>query len=1143
MGLTETNPGFVKFGTIGVFDLTGPDCGYSNELEFIPLDLPDFAEPPNFLGALSMLHSRARLWRWLGLTAVLTRKTRGQRNRQRPAALFGVIAAEVERLEARTLLTFTFHGGSVIANIEAQNVFLGSDWGASLPLQNLETQLNAYTATAVGGSQLDGLTLAGYNVYRGSSTPGVVGNFTLDKSYPASGFINGFFLNDSSGFTGGIADSADMPGFTNSIQGLLQNMIDTGTVQQPDANGLYIVWVEPGVIVSLNGFSPSSGSANSNSVIDFGGYHGAFTGATATGVSEDIRYAVIPFPGFPNALFANSTVTMANALNQMTTVASHEISEAATDPDVTFANATFDETFLGWVDDSTGEEIADESQGFKTIAQDFVVQLVEDPNGLLINPNAVTHTLGAPTNLALTPLTPTTATLSWTGSSLAQGYKIFSLDGTTQTLLGTVGSAVDSFTVGAATSYMVQAFDGPTTANSSVLPVGTAFGGFVAAPVVQPASPPAAAPAAQPAAAPLTAPPVQPELGGQWAVTSGGTSTLASVTQSTDYAILIDGGTTTVTTIGYDATLGQIQLQLPDSTTIALVNDSFTLKGQVWTKLDLPASYTSSFGGSSSVTQNGTTSLTFVNSQGQTSPGYWLSPTQVVATAFGNEVGIVGSGKISWSTGEIWSENVALTGTQNGASGAIGIAATPSVAVLPDQYSITSYVNSANGILKQFLIQNGTNTALFINDAGQMATGTFSASNPTQLNIAAWGTTATIGANQITFSNGLSWTQTVLGSTSPVVITSYVNVGDAGRRYLVQNGTSQVALLNTTVNLGTLTSATTFTVPAVGLTATFGSGQINFTNGSSWMQTDLGNSLPVSVASYVNSTDSSQKEFYIQNGTSTALFINDAGQMALGTFINPTQATIADWGVTATIGSGQISFSNGTAWTLSFLGSSPITITSFANQSDSGARYLVQNGTSQLAILNAHMVLGTFTSATQFNVPSVGLSGTIGAGQISFTNGSSWFQTSPVANSVSVNYYVSPSNANQGEVYTNGTSVLFVKSDGSRAFGTLVSGTTYNIAAWGLQATFGPGEVAFSNGSFWFQTNSPLPSVALTDTTGATFKVQMLSPTTFIALGGSMVGMTGTRQDNAISWSNGDVWTGFDDNALHALFQMSIGYP
>jgi hypothetical protein len=632
-------------------------------------------------------------------------------------------------------------------------------------------------------------------------------------------------------------------------------------------------------------------------------------------------------------------------------------------------------------------------------------------------------------------------------------------------------------------------------------------------------------------------------LGGQWAVTSGSTTTLGSITQNNNLATLINGSTTTNATIGYNASLGQAQLQMPNNTTVALTNDSFTVNGQLWTKLDLLPSYTSSFGGNAtSVIQNGTTSLTFVNGQGQTSPGFWMSPTQVVATAFGNEVGtLIPGGEIAWSTGEIWTENTVLNGTKNGSSGVTSITASPSIAVLPTQYSITSYVNSSNSSLKQYFIQNGTNSALFINDANQMAVGTFI--NPSQLNIAAWGVTATLGAGKITFSSGLSWTQTVLASTSPVVITSYVNLGDTGRRYLVQNGTNMVALLNTTVNLGMMTSATTFTVPDVGLTASFGSGKISFTNGSSWMQTDLGSSLPVTVASYVSTSNPSKSEFFIQNGTSNALFINDAGQMALGTYISPTQINIAAWGLTATVGAGRISFSNNTSWTISFLASSPVTITSYANQSDSAARYLVQNGTSQLAILNTNMVLGTFTSATQFNVPAAGLSGTIAAGQINFTNGSSWFQTSPVASSVTANYYVSPTNGNQGEVFTNGTSVLFVKSDGARAFATLISGTTYNIAAWNMQATFSPGKVTFNNGTSWNQTNSPLPTVTLTDTNGASFKVQVLSKTTIIAFSGSMAGLTATRQNNKLVWSNGTVWNNYDFNALNALFQMAIGYP
>jgi hypothetical protein len=121
--------------------------------------------------------------------------------------------------------------------------------------------------------------------------------------------------------------------------------------------------------------------------------------------------------------------------------------------------------------------------------------------------------------------------------------------------------------------------------------------------------------------------------------------------------------------------------------------------------------------------------------------------------------------------------------------------------------------------------------------------------------------------------------------------------------------------------------------------------------------------------------------------------------------------------------------------------------------------------------------------------------------------------------------------------------VLFIKSDGSAAFATLVSGTTYNIAAWNLQVTIGTGQITFGNGSFWTQISGPQPNVSLTDTNGAAFKVQFTTPTTFVALQGTLAGITGTWQNGAIVWSNGTIWNDFDFNALNALFEMSTGYP
>ena len=54
----------------------------------------------------------------------------------------------VERLESREMLTVTYHGGALLAHVEAQPVFMGSDWsGASLTSQ--AGSLNQFGLTAL----------------------------------------------------------------------------------------------------------------------------------------------------------------------------------------------------------------------------------------------------------------------------------------------------------------------------------------------------------------------------------------------------------------------------------------------------------------------------------------------------------------------------------------------------------------------------------------------------------------------------------------------------------------------------------------------------------------------------------------------------------------------------------------------------------------------------------------------------------------------------------------------------------------------------------------------------------------------------------------------------------------------------------
>jgi hypothetical protein len=122
-----------------------------------------------------------------------------------------------------------------------------------------------------------------------------------------------------------------------SIQARLEADIKSGLVQAPDANRLYVIYVEPNVAVNLGG---GQGTTQQGIL----GYHGAFAGSTASGAAAVIRYAVVAYPG---GTVGNSSLGT-TAIDQLTDVTSHELAEAVTDPDVNFAK-------LGWYDPQRGE--------------------------------------------------------------------------------------------------------------------------------------------------------------------------------------------------------------------------------------------------------------------------------------------------------------------------------------------------------------------------------------------------------------------------------------------------------------------------------------------------------------------------------------------------------------------------------------------------------------------------------------------------------------------------------------------------------------------------------------------------------------------------------------------------------------------
>ncbi len=347
--------------------------------------------------------------------------------------------AAIEHLEKRQLLTVTFHGGSVLPNVEAQAVYLGSDWQTSQT-----TPFDTFVSTIVSGGYMDMLTNAGYGVGRGTSSPGAIDNISLNKTKT------------------GITDT--------SIQQDIQAMITAGTLQTPDANRLYIVYVEPGVVVT---------NGSDSSATTFLGYHGAFGGHTKSGAAADIHYAVIPYPDGLN--ISHSSQGFATAFDEQTAVTSHELAESVTDPNVNYKS-------LGWYDDQLNGEIGDLTR--QTVSfQGYIVQDVVNQSDQVISPVTTTTTLTAPQNVTVTQVSSTSAQISWSASSGATGYRIYQVNGTTTTLLQTLGATstsaqINGLPTGTSVSFKVEAFNATSVADSSTVSITLTTSTTLSAPIL-----------------------------------------------------------------------------------------------------------------------------------------------------------------------------------------------------------------------------------------------------------------------------------------------------------------------------------------------------------------------------------------------------------------------------------------------------------------------------------------------------------------------------------------------------------------------------------------------------------------------------------------------------------------------------------
>src|SRR5579872_695945 len=147
-------------------------------------------------------------------------------------------------------------------------------------------------------------------------------------------------------------------------------------------------------------------------------------------------------------------------------------------------------------------------------------------------------------------------------------------------------------------------------------------------------------------------------------------------------------------------------------------------------------------------------------------------------------------------------------------------------------------------------------------------------------------------------------------------------------------------------------------------------------------------------------------------------------------------------------------------------------------------------------------------------------------------------------NSITVTDYTSPKGI-PVHVVQNGTNTLvFVDGLGNTSLGAQLTATTGSADLYpGDIATFSSTKVTWQDGTIWTRVDSPPLLITVTDSSGAVSHVQLLSSTTFVGLNGPLQGVTGTRANGKITWSNGVVWQDFDLDALTALFEMGTGFP
>lgn len=150
-----------------------------------------------------------------------------------------------------------------------------------------------------------------------------------------------------------------------TVQTELLNQINAGHLPAPTANTYYPVHFPPGMSIT----APDG----SQSCVVFCAYHGTFQVQNSAGAIINVNYGVIPDQG---GGCAGGCGANAQRVNNLDSVASHELAEATTDPAVGLATVIGPP--LAWYDPNNGEigDICNAQQGTTTgNGRSYVIQL------------------------------------------------------------------------------------------------------------------------------------------------------------------------------------------------------------------------------------------------------------------------------------------------------------------------------------------------------------------------------------------------------------------------------------------------------------------------------------------------------------------------------------------------------------------------------------------------------------------------------------------------------------------------------------------------------------------------------------------------------------------------------------------------